>query len=58
MFDVLAEIVSAIAPALFGTWWYEQSQLTQVLIWVLIITIIGGLVYLFFPGVLGLDPSR
>jgi len=49
MLDVLSEIVSAIATALFGTWWNDQSRLTQTLIWILAITIIAGLVLLFFP---------
>ena len=49
MLDVLSEVVSAIATALFGTWWNHQSQLTQTLIWILAVTIIAGLVILFFP---------
>jgi hypothetical protein len=49
MLDVLSEVVSAIATALFGTWWNDQSQLTQTLIWILAVTIIAGLVLLFFP---------
>ncbi|MEX1143420.1 MAG: hypothetical protein WEC16_01145 [Anaerolineales bacterium] len=49
MLDVLSEIVSAIANVLFGTWWNDPSQLTRTLIWILAITIIAGLVLLFFP---------
>lgn len=58
MLDVLAEIVSAVANALLGTWWGEQSRLTQTLIWILLITILIAILYFLFPTVLGFTQTR
>ena len=53
MLDVISEILSAAADALFGDWYRRQSALTRALIWILIVTVVLGILYFLFPSVLG-----
>jgi len=53
MLDVISEMLASIADALFGDWYRRQSALTRALIWILIATLVLGLLYFLFPSVLG-----
>ncbi len=53
MLDVAAEIIAGITDALFGDWYRQQSALIRALIWILIVTVVVGILYFLFPSVLG-----
>jgi hypothetical protein len=55
MLDVIYEIFAGIAEAIFGDWFNQQSRFTRGLIWVLIITVAVGIIfvlYKLFPAVI------